>query len=205
MRLACAIVLLVGCRVPETRTAVELEREAESRRMKAEQARAVVAAQERALPVPSGYEAARDPGTPLAGAAAGRAGYLLQTATELEEVARRIRRDAEAACVRVPPPVRTACPLGGEVAAVERIPRGVRLRPKDAVAPESLRVEIDCAMAQAKVDRPSDDAACPLLVRGASAKVVERGGVTVVEVTAPDEARAEEVRRRAERRAAPPP
>jgi hypothetical protein len=186
------LLLLVGCRLPDGRTAVEHEQEAARRRDKA---RAVVRVQETTQPVPSGYEAARDPGVPLAGYAQGRAGHEESVAAKHEQAAQRIRREAQAACLRVPVAMRSSCPVP-RASVAEPIERGVRIRPRGTVAAENWRAEIECAQSEARVDRPPDHATCPI-VQGTDVRVVDAPGGPILEIVAPTDALADEVRRRA--------
>ncbi|MSP63685.1 MAG: hypothetical protein EXR72_25735 [Myxococcales bacterium] len=199
-RVLCAGLVLVavaGCRIQDTRTAVEHEQEAEHHRMEVEAARAMVTVAETTRPMQSATEAVGDPGTNLPHYAGARGATELQAAEEHEKAARRIRQDAEVACVRVPPSERTSCPVGGPVGSIEQIPRGVAIRPKVAPEPERLRALVDCAVAEARVVRPTDAESCPLLVPGATPRVVDRPGGARLEIIAPDDARGDEVRRRA--------
>lgn len=189
--------LAVGCRFPDSMTAADHEREAQHRRAGMASAEAAVRVQETTRPMPSGSESMADPGTPLVGMAGGRAAYDAQTAVRHEEAAQRIRRDAEVACLRVRPEDRSSCPIG-EVARVEPLASGARLIFKTPPVAATMRAAVDCAVAEAHVDRPGDFATCPLDVPGMSARVIERAGGAVLEITAPDDARAAEVRARAE-------
>lgn len=198
MRSLIAIFVVAGCHpLPDGRTAVELERDAEQKRMAAEQARAFVRTQETTRPVPGGMEREMDPAAPGIGYAQGRVGRDEHTAQELEETAKKIRDTAETTCTRVPPSMRASCPVG-KLARVETIPRGARLVPTEAPESESWRQKVNCALAQSHVERPSGADACPLLVDGAESRVVDSPAGAYIEITAPDEARAAEVRRRAQ-------
>jgi|SRR5579871_3500871 len=196
---AAAIVLvgIVGCRpLPDGRTAVEHEHEAQRLRSEADAARAAVTTQENARPTPTGVEQQMDPGTPLAGAAQGRAGYVVAQAQKHEETARRIREDADVACARVPASRWRSCPLG-EPTAAEPIAMGVRLKLASPVEAEGMRDEMRCAVARAHVERPDEEARCPLLVTGAEARVVDVPGGQAIEIVAQDQLHADEVRMRA--------
>ena len=199
MRRSLVVVVLavVGCRLPDSRTAVELEGEAERLRLEAETARAAVRTAETTRPVPSGSEAVADPGGPLAGYAQGRAGYVLSEAARYDAAAKRIRDDAQLACRGVPAAARRSCPLGSSLARLEALDRGVRLVYAERPETESLRAQIRCALAEARVDRPAVAESCPLLVPGANARVVEEVTVTYLEITGRGPEGALEIQRRA--------
>jgi hypothetical protein len=206
--IGAAALVGLGCRLPDTMTAVEHERKAAEERASEAQARASVKVQETTRPMPGAGDWQTDPTAPLIWFPTGRAGREGGLADQNEAAAKRIRNDAEAACARVPPSQQRMCPIP-PLAKVERAGDAVRLFPAAPVEGEQLSNELRCAVAQARVDRPNDADACPLLVQPSSARVVQRSGRTAIEITAPDELRASEVAKRAEamRRAAaaPPP
>ncbi len=165
--------LLIGCRLPDSRTAVEHEREAEHHRAQADRARAAIRIAETTRPMPSANEAISDPGAPAGEIAAGRAAYEIQTAADHEKVAQQLRHEAEILCQRVPPSQWRTCPINLPF-TVEKFSSGYRLRPGGSAAAESLRGEIGCAIARSRIDRSEEQSACPLFAPGASVRVVDR-------------------------------
>lgn len=192
-----AVFAASGCHVPDTLTAVEHEEIATQRHAAADQARAAVRVQETTQPLPSGSESVGDAHAPMAEFPAGRAGREEALADEHERAAKRIRHDAEVACLHVAPSERRFCPIP-KLDRVERTPLGVRLYPAPGVEPERLAAELRCAVAEAHVDRPNDAASCPLYAPGASVHVQPKGAALAIEIGAPDEPSAAEIRRRAE-------
>jgi hypothetical protein len=195
-----ALFLVAGCHgLPDTRTAVEHEQLAAVSQSSSDQARAAVTVAETTRPVNNGVEATADATTPLYETAQGRSGYETMSAEDHIKIARKIRQNADVACARIPPSRWVTCPIG-KPATVEAIPRGVRLI-LDGPAVELMRDQIDCALARARVERPSDAdaAACPILVPGAHPRVIDRPEGPILEIVADDEVHAVDVRTRAER------
>lgn len=186
--------LLVACAHLDQRTAVDLENEAEHHRAMARQAGGTVQVAESTRPVPSASESVSQPAVQQY--AEGRAAYEMQAAQRAQDAAQRIRDGAERLCRNLPEVERVSCPIPAE-ASVERTGRMVRILPSGGLSAESLRAQVDCAMAQAKVDHPPDEQECPLLVPGSDVRVIDRPSGVRIEIVAPDEISAEEVRRRA--------
>jgi hypothetical protein len=199
LRAIVGLLLCAGCHsTPDTRTAVELEQEARHRRSEAELARANVNVQQTTQPMPGAYEREITQGPiPQYGGQQGTVAYQEKTASELEDAAGKIRRDAEMACQRVRASERRSCPIG-KVAKVTPIPRGARLEAESPPAAEGWRDQVGCAVAQSRVDRPAGADQCPLLIPGADSRVVDTPAGPYIEITVTDEARAAEVRRRAQ-------
>jgi hypothetical protein len=181
-------------------TAVEHEFEAERRRARVSKAEGVVRIAETALPVASGSETAKTSGAiPPGDLAAGKASHEVAVAQKHERAARQIRAEASLACTRVPLAERSSCPLP-ESSRIEEIPGGVRIVSPQPQAAESLRGQIGCALAEARVDRPVDQGTCPLYVPGAAPHVIDRPEGAVIEITTDRASQINELRRRARRR-----
>ena len=181
-------------------TAVEHELEAERRHARVSKAEAVVRIAETALPVASGSETAKTSGSiPPRDLAAGRTSHELGVAQKHERAARQIRTEASLACTRVPLAERSSCPLP-ESSRIEEIPGGVRMVSPQPQAAESLRGQIGCAIAEARVDHPVDQRTCPLYVPGAAPHVIDRPEGAVIEITTDRASQVDELRRRARRR-----
>jgi hypothetical protein len=94
--------------------------------------------------------------------------------------------EGEALCRTVGAEARTTCPYQlGQVAALEEIPRGVRVRyRKGSVDAETLRAAFDCQEGLARVS-PSSPPLCPPLLEGGAVRTIGegRGGTTFVDVT----------------------
>lgn len=197
---AVALILtIVGCVRPiDSRTAVEHEREAQRHRSEMELARSAVVKSEIARPMPSATEATEHPGTSMAAAAAGRVASEQRAAEGHELIARRIREEAALACEPIPPKERRICPVES-VQRVERSGAVVRLHLAPTVSAEALRTGIGCAVAESHIERNAEHENCPLFVRGARPRVVDRPEGPVLEIEGETETQAIDVERRAGR------
>jgi hypothetical protein len=202
--LGAAALVAAGCVHLDTRTAVEHEQEAARHRANADQVRAATDIAQRTLPVVSASDATTNPGAPAIEVAAGRYAREAAAAQEHEDAAHRLRDQAARYCRHIPVAEQQSCPLPPG-ARVEPLARGLRIVPLAPVTAATLRERIDCALANAQVDHPSDWATCPLYAPGATTQVLDRADIgAVVEIHTLDEAQATEARRRAALVVSPP-
>ena len=176
-----APMLLAGCAHTDTMTAVEHDLEAERHRSAAQQAEASVRTVEIAMPPQSGSEIEKTSGFSSAELPAGRASSEIADAERHEKAARIIRERANSACRRVPIAEQKSCPV--PPGHVEPITLGARIVPAVSVPAELLRLHLECAMARAQVDRPPDQASCPLYAPGAAPRVTDRPQGAVIDIT----------------------
>jgi hypothetical protein len=74
--------------------------------------------------------------------------------------------------------------------------RAGRCARRAAVPGELLRVQLNCALANAQVDRPNDFAECPLFAPGATSKVVEQPHGAALQIDVVEPVQVEELWRR---------
>lgn len=99
----------------------------------------------------------------------------------------------EQECSRFPPETRAVCPMLGQVAAVEDVPGGVRLRLSDDANAAAVADHIRCHLAYARTQGREGMDHCPLYVDGATVDTSD--GITLT--TSSGDAAVRELRRRA--------
>ena len=199
--LVASLVVAFGCARPrvDTRTAVDFEREAESHRARAALARHQNDVFQTTQPALGASDAMREGQVQMSPGpfvpdlyAAGRVSVDEQAAEKDEATARRLRTDAEVSCQRVPADAQVPCPDGGPAATRVSIDNGVRIDLPSGDS-ESITRVVNCAMAQAHVERPALADQCPLLVPGAFVRVVGRS----IEITSDEPSRVAQIRKAA--------
>lgn len=102
-------------------------------------------------------------------------------------------------CAGFPPRTRVACPLLSPVVAIDDIPMGVRVRMAPKVRVDAVVAHMRCHYAYASARAFADAVSCPLYIRNIEIKASDdKAGI---EITAPNEAGAREVRAQAREQA----